>query len=129
MNSGINNALKNTVSSGTYCKLRNGVVLAFVTMISSACAHMEDSSGVKGPNIPGYVVPFSFSFDREGNPVVFDQKGKKIQPSKVEFPVKAEEIKSIYTASAVQVKGSCFSLLEFGGLTYQIPLPDTACEK
>jgi len=112
------------INSEMYRKLRTGVLLAFVVIVSSACAHIGDN--VKGPSIPPNVVPFSVGFGPDG-PIVFDQKGEKIQLTEVEFPVKAKEIQSMNTISAIQVKGSCFYILKFGGLTYKVPLPDSSC--
>ena len=106
---------------------RNGLLLALAAILISACAHRGDD--VKGPKTPSYTVPFSISFDRQGDPVVFDQEGNKIPPAQKDlFPVKeVTEIKSMKTVTAIVVKGSCFWLLEAAGKSYQIPLPDSYC--
>ncbi len=113
------------MSSGVYRSARNFLLLVFVAISISACAHRGDN--VSGPNIPDYVVPFSIGFDREGNPVIFDEKGNDIDPKFVDFPIESKEIQSVSTISAIAVKGSCFYLLQFGGNTRQIELPDWYC--
>lgn len=118
--------MNNVVSSGMYRKIRSGVLLAFVAIVSTGCAHMGEER-VKGAPTPSYTVPFSISFDRQGKPVILDQKGEQIRPEAVHFPVKAQEVVSMETFSAIKVKGSCFYLLEFGGNIYQIPLPPATC--
>lgn len=100
-------------------------VLAVAAISTIACSPMQH---VKGSSTPAYAVPFSISFDREGNPVVFDEKGETIQPAQVDYPVTATEIRSVNSITAMVVKGSCFYLLQAAGRSYQIPLPPEYCK-
>ena len=72
-------------------------------------------------------IPFSITFDRKGALMVLDGKGEVIRPSKIDFPVKAEEIVTMSSINAIMVKGSCFWIVQAGGKTYHIPLPDSYC--
>lgn len=67
---------------------------------------------------------YTLSFDAKGLPVVLDAKGKPIPPRKVEGPVNAKKIVRVRTISVIDVEGSHFILIEIGGTTYQIDLPD-----
>ena len=98
-------------------------IMAIVSL--SACSHMKDN--IKGVPTPDNTVPFSIGFDLEGKPVIFDQKGKRIRPQAVDFPVKATEVQSMETITAIAIKGSCFWLVYAAGKYYQIPLPDSYC--
>lgn len=106
-------------------KLLGCGVLAVAAISTTACSPMHN---VKGGSVPAYAVPFSISFDREGNPVVFDEKGEAIKPAQVDLPIKASEIRSINSITAIAVKGSCFYVLNAGGRTYNIPLPPEYCK-
>ena len=100
------------------------VVLLSITLIT-ACSHVKEN--IKRVDVSPSDVPFSITFDRKGDIMILDEKGERIRPSNVDFPVKAEEIVSMNSINAIMVKGSCFWIVQAAGKTYHIPLPDSYC--
>ncbi len=69
-------------------------------------------------------VPFSITFDMQGNPIVLGANGKRILPSRVTFPIKdVKAIANVNTITAIEVYGSHYYVLEIGGDDYVIDLP------
>ena len=108
-------------------KLRSKIMalssVFFVVTILGGCAHMGDSYQPPG-KAPLETVPFSITFDLQGNPIVLTPDGERIKPERVDFPIReVKAIGSIKTISAVQVFGSHYYVLNIADDFYVIDLP------
>ena len=95
----------------------------FVVTMLSGCAHMGDLYQPPGKT-PLETVPFSITFDLQGNPLVLTPEGERIKPERVDFPIReVKAIGNIKTISAVEVHGSHYYVLNIGDDFYVIDLP------
>ncbi len=69
------------------------------------------------------LMPFSIGFDLKGEPVLLDEKGNRIPPSDVQFPIKATAIESVDSITMVQYRGSHVKLIKTSVGWYAVPLP------
>lgn len=101
-------------------KIAYTLCASLLTVSLSACAEETKIE----PTTPARdLMPFSIGFDLKGDPVLLDEKGNRIPPSDVQFPIKATAIESVDTITMVQYRGSHVKLLKTSGGWYAIPLP------
>ncbi len=104
-------------------KYRPHSALLACAMAFSLAACADESKEPETRPIDRKLLPFSIGFDLDGQPVVLDEKGNRIEPTQVTFPIKATEIESVDSISMVQYKGSHVKLIKIGNKYYAIPLP------
>lgn len=101
-------------------KIAYAFCASLMTVSLSACAEETRTE----PTTPTRdLMPFSIGFDLKGEPVLLDEKGKRIPPSDIQFPIKATAIESIDSITVVQYRGSHVKLVKTSAGVYAIPLP------
>ena len=80
-----------------------------------------------GNEKPGRFLPYSIRFDKEGKPVIVDQKGNAIAVKEVKPPLRATALESIQSMGSVIYKGSCKQVFNIGGKLYEVDLPPQYC--
>lgn len=73
-------------------------------------------------------LPFSIKFDLDGNPVIVDEKGNRVEAEQTKLPVEATSIAGVQSISVVTYTGSCKQVISIGGKLYTITLPDSYCK-
>ena len=68
-------------------------------------------------------LPFSITFDLEGNVVVLDSTGNKICPKKARFPIETRAIANIQQITAIEIHGSHFLRIQCGDAVWTVDLP------
>lgn len=99
-----------------------GAKLMAVLMVLSVSACAEEEKPTR-PIGNADLVPFFIGFTGDGKPVVIDENGDVIEPTRVDFPIKATAIESMGSITMVQYRGSHFKLIKVGNSVYSIPLP------
>ena len=76
---------------------------------------------------PGRFLPYSIRFDKDGKPLIVDEKGKVIPGAVVKTPLRATAVESIQSMGSVIYKGSCKQVFSIGGRLIEVDLPPQYC--
>ena len=68
-------------------------------------------------------LPFSITFDLEGNVIVLDDAGNKICPKKAKFPIETTAMVNIQQITAIEIRGSHYMYLQCGDAVWKVNLP------
>lgn len=103
-------------------KLSTALVLPLLAMIMIGCSHATEHRRDM-PKADGAYAPFFITFDREGQPVVLDRNGKRIDLEPLPYKLEPGTLKRINNISALEVHGSHYYVLIINGKAIRIDLP------
>lgn len=104
-------------------KSQRAAYALFATLLTVSLSACAEESRTEPPQPSRDLMPFSIGFDLKGDPVLLDEKGNRIPPTDVQFPIKATAIESVESITLVQYRGSHVKLIKTSGGWFTVPLP------
>ena len=103
-------------------KLSTALTLPLLATMMIGCSHATDYRRDM-PKPDGEYAPFFITFDREGQPVVLDRAGKRMDLEPLPYKLDPGNLKRISNISALEVQGSHYYVLIINGRAIRIDLP------
>lgn len=102
--------------------------VALLCLMSAACAQNRPYPEVKdNPTPSGDRLSYSIGFTAKGEPVVLGPDGKRLPPTRINFPIPGDNVKEVtrlVNFNAMEVTGSHYLVYCFGaGFCFCVDLP------